>query len=96
MGKSVNGTTGDGLTGPASPSAVPAGLPDWPAVGRSRRDSALNAALDRLAPDWLQDRPDTPDGHVTAVGACRRPKRSPLPFPPTSTSGSVACSAAAA
>ncbi|MDE3153975.1 MAG: DEAD/DEAH box helicase [Acidobacteriota bacterium] len=64
MGNRVNGGTGEGLSGPDSPSA---GLPSRPATGRSRRDTALNAALDRLAPDWLQDRPDTPDGHVTAV-----------------------------
>ncbi|HEY7170044.1 MAG TPA: DEAD/DEAH box helicase [Vicinamibacterales bacterium] len=34
---------------------------------RSRRDSALDAALERLAPGPLPDRPDTPDRHVTAV-----------------------------
>ena len=33
----------------------------------SRRDTALAAALGHLAPDWLQERPDTPDRHVTAV-----------------------------
>jgi DEAD/DEAH box helicase domain-containing protein len=31
------------------------------------RESALDAALARLAPGHLQDRPDTPDRHVTAV-----------------------------
>jgi DEAD/DEAH box helicase domain-containing protein len=34
---------------------------------RSRRDGALDAALDRLAPGRVADRPDTPDSHVTAV-----------------------------
>ena len=35
-----------------------------PRVGR---DGALDAALERLVPDRLSDRPDTPDLHVTAV-----------------------------
>jgi DEAD/DEAH box helicase domain-containing protein len=34
---------------------------------RSGREGALDAALERLAPGRLPDRPDTPDLHVTAV-----------------------------
>jgi DEAD/DEAH box helicase domain-containing protein len=34
---------------------------------RSGRERALDAALDRLAPGRLPDRPDAPDQHVTAV-----------------------------
>ena len=34
---------------------------------RTGRDGALDAALERLAPDRIPDRPDTPDLHVTAV-----------------------------
>jgi DEAD/DEAH box helicase domain-containing protein len=34
---------------------------------RSGRDGALDAALERLAPGRMPDRPDTPDLHVTAV-----------------------------
>ncbi len=34
---------------------------------RPGRDGALDAALDRLAPGRVPDRPDNPDGHVTAV-----------------------------
>jgi DEAD/DEAH box helicase domain-containing protein len=36
-------------------------------AARSRRDGALDAALDRLAPGRAIERPDTPDLHVTAV-----------------------------
>ena len=36
-------------------------------AARSRRDGALDAALERLAPGHLPERPDTPDLHVTAV-----------------------------
>src|SRR5439155_23789185 len=34
---------------------------------RSSRDGALDAALERLAPGRMPERPDTPDRHVTAV-----------------------------
>jgi DEAD/DEAH box helicase domain-containing protein len=34
---------------------------------RTGRDGALDAALDRLVPGHLPDRPDSPDRHVTAV-----------------------------
>jgi DEAD/DEAH box helicase domain-containing protein len=34
---------------------------------QGRKDGALEAALDRLAPDRTLERPDTPDLHVTAV-----------------------------
>src|SRR5262245_32882778 len=34
---------------------------------RSRSESGLDAALQRLVPDGLADRPDTPNLHVTAV-----------------------------
>jgi DEAD/DEAH box helicase domain-containing protein len=46
---------------------------------RSRRDSALDAALERLAPGPLPDRPDTPERHVTAV---RRTPAVPAEFAP--------------
>ena len=36
-------------------------------VAKSRRDGALDEALERLAPGHLPERPDTPDLHVTAV-----------------------------
>src|SRR5437867_2176095 len=46
--------------------AEPAGL--HPTVlSRSLEDQALDAALERLAPGRLSERPDTPDLHVTSV-----------------------------
>ena len=36
-------------------------------VRRPGRDGALDAALDRLAPGRVPDRPDNPDGHVTTL-----------------------------
>jgi DEAD/DEAH box helicase domain-containing protein len=46
---------------------------------RSRRDGALDAALERLAPGQLPDRADTPDRDVTAV---RRLAAAPAQFAP--------------
>src|SRR4051812_12227260 len=51
-------------------------------ASRSRRDSALDAALARLAPGPLPDRPDTPERHVTAV---RRMAPVPAEFAPFPT-----------
>jgi DEAD/DEAH box helicase domain-containing protein len=48
---------------------------------RSRRDSALDAALERLAPGPLPDRPDTPDRHVTAVRRLPPVSAEFAPFP---------------
>jgi DEAD/DEAH box helicase domain-containing protein len=41
--------------------------PGLGAEPRLKRDLALATALGHLAPDWLEQRPDTPDRHVTAV-----------------------------
>jgi len=49
---------------------------------RSRRDSALDAALERLAPGPLPDRPDTPERHVTAVRRLPAVSAEFAPFPP--------------
>jgi DEAD/DEAH box helicase domain-containing protein len=48
-------------------------------AARSKRDGALDEALDRLAPGRLPERPDTPDQHVTAV---RRLAAVPARFAP--------------
>ncbi len=48
---------------------------------RSRRDSALDAALERLAPGPLPDRPDTPERHVTAVRRLPAVSAEFAPFP---------------
>ena len=40
-------------------------------AARSGRERALDAALDRLVPGRVPDRPDNPDGHVTAEEAVR-------------------------
>jgi len=45
------------------------------------RDGALDAALDRLVPGRLPDRPDTPDGHVTAVRRLEPVAAQLAPFP---------------
>ncbi|HUR32995.1 MAG TPA: DEAD/DEAH box helicase [Vicinamibacterales bacterium] len=45
------------------------------------RDGALDAALDRLVPGRLPDRPDTPDGHVTAVRRMAAVPAEYAPFP---------------
>ncbi|HEY3045071.1 MAG TPA: DEAD/DEAH box helicase [Vicinamibacterales bacterium] len=46
-----------------------------------RRDGALEAALERLAPDRAVERPDTPDLHVTAVRRLRAAAAHYAPFP---------------
>ncbi|MDR1990873.1 MAG: DEAD/DEAH box helicase [Acidobacteriaceae bacterium] len=48
---------------------------------RSRRDGALDAALDRLAPGQGLDRADTPDLHVTAVRRLPAVAAGYAPFP---------------
>ena len=54
-------------------------------LGRSerqgRKDGALEAALDRLAPDRTLERPDTPDLHVTAVRRLPAVAAQYAPFP---------------
>ena len=45
------------------------------------RDGALDAALDRLVPGRLPDRPDNPDGHVTAVRRLPAVPAEHAPFP---------------
>ena len=47
-----------------------------------RRDSALQDALERLAPSPLGDRPDAPDRHVTALRRLAAVDASYAPFPP--------------
>jgi DEAD/DEAH box helicase domain-containing protein len=49
----------------------------------SGRDSALQAALERLEPNRLDDRPDAPDRHVTAVRKLAAVAASYSPFPGT-------------
>ena len=48
---------------------------------RSRRDGALDAALERLALGHLPERPDTPDLHVTAVRRLPAVAAQYAPFP---------------
>jgi DEAD/DEAH box helicase domain-containing protein len=48
---------------------------------RIGRDGALDAALERLAPDRLPDRPDTPDLRVTAVRRLPAVTAQHVPFP---------------
>ena len=45
------------------------------------RDGALDAALDRLVPGRLPDRPDNPDGHVTAIRRLEPIEAQLAPFP---------------
>jgi DEAD/DEAH box helicase domain-containing protein len=52
-----------------------------PAV-RSRSEQALDAALQRLVPEGLPDRPDTPDLHVTAVRRLAAIEARHAAFPP--------------
>ncbi len=47
----------------------------------TRRDGALDAALDRLAPDRGIERPDTPDRHVTAIRRLAAAPAQYAPFP---------------
>jgi DEAD/DEAH box helicase domain-containing protein len=50
-------------------------------ASRPGRDGALDAALDRLAPGRLPDRPDSPDLHVTAVRRLPAVSAQYAPFP---------------
>src|SRR3954449_715945 len=50
-------------------------------VRKPGRDGALDAALDRLVPGRLPDRPDNPDGHVTAVRKLPAVAAEYAPFP---------------
>ena len=50
-------------------------------VRKPGRDGALDAALDRLAPGRVPDRPDNPDGHVTAVRRLPAVPAQYAPFP---------------
>ena len=52
-------------------------------AARSRRDGALEAALQRLVSGDLPDRPDTPDHHVTAVRRLPTVAAEYAPFPAT-------------
>ena len=52
-------------------------------AARSKRDGALDEALDRLAPGRRPERPDTPDRHVTAVRRLPAVTAQVAPFPPT-------------
>jgi DEAD/DEAH box helicase domain-containing protein len=47
----------------------------------TRRERALEAALDRLAPDRAVERPDTPDLHITAVRRVPAMSAQYAPFP---------------
>ncbi len=58
--------------------ATPARSALAPRVGR---DGALDAALERLVPGRLPDRPDTPDLHVTAVRRLAAVTAQYAPFP---------------
>jgi len=51
-------------------------------AARSKRDGALDAALDRLAPGPALERQDTPDLHVTAVRRLPATPAQYAPFPP--------------
>src|SRR5438094_7444930 len=48
---------------------------------RARTETALDAALARLIPGQLPDRPDTPDLHVTAVRRLPAVTAQFVPFP---------------
>src|SRR6188472_4644254 len=48
---------------------------------QSRKDGALEAALERLAPNRTLERPDTPDLHVTAVRRLPAVAAQHAPFP---------------
>ncbi len=50
-------------------------------AARSKRDGALDAALERLAPGAVQDRADTPDAHVTALRRMPAVPARYAPFP---------------
>ncbi len=50
-------------------------------ASRSRRDGALDAAIDRLAPGGGLERPDTPDQHVTALRRLPAVAAQLAPFP---------------
>src|SRR5436190_3362102 len=50
-------------------------------AARSSRDGALDAALERLAPGRMPERPDTPDRHVTAVRRLPAVAARYAPFP---------------
>ncbi len=64
-------------------------MPDAPGTAttglatRSRRDGALDAALERLAPGALPDRADNPDLHVTAARRLGAAPAQYAPFPPS-------------
>ncbi|MGB7219159.1 MAG: DEAD/DEAH box helicase [Vicinamibacterales bacterium] len=49
---------------------------------KSRQDQALDAALERLAPGSVRERPDTPDLHVTSVRRLPAQAAQYAPFPP--------------
>jgi DEAD/DEAH box helicase domain-containing protein len=50
-------------------------------VRKAGREGALDAALERLAPGRSPDRPDNPDGHVTAVRRLPATPATVAPFP---------------
>ena len=59
----------------------PVALETTAVATRSRREGALDAALDRLAPGGALDRQDTPDLHVTAVRRLPAVAAQYAPFP---------------
>src|SRR5262249_13427462 len=75
----VNGTTADPRFAISSPGCYDAS-PMLPAL-RSRSETGLDAALQRLVPGGLPDRPDSPDLHVTAVRQIPATVARHAPFP---------------
>src|SRR5687768_3615714 len=58
-----------------------AATPTTGLAARSKRDGALDEALDRLAPGGPLERPDTPELHVTAVRRLPAVAAQFAPFP---------------
>ena len=71
------------MSGGASPEPTALAPETLALAARSRRDGALDAALERLVSGHLPDRPDTPDLHVTAVRRLPTVAAEYAPFPAT-------------